>query len=441
MVRVCGFSFLCASAFAARVRNVAVSEETSTDVLLNWDGANVTDSGSDCDSLWNPQLDTLFKNKRVWGSGATACVYGGVDQTGTLVAIKVGKPSENIAGWRSECAEQQILRLDACQLGAKTLALHEEFAPICTKVDQTPDKKTNYYVMHAGGTIAFRDLPKHTLSVEQKKNIFAQLVGAVYALHSADSSHNDLHGQNIVLDKQYKLALIDFGSLKVLNKAWKSGYKRDANAIWRWGSVLFSCGASADWVPDLPGKKVSKAERTSRAAKFRSCLSDLGADSKTIAAVKKMTDACVAETQEQFVQGLYESSFVQDNLKKSSKTHFPFEPSKGCLAWSEEKFQLEKYKFQFGSHYKCETTPNWIKTRIKKTAKGGTKKKQSKQCNSPDLKSACFSTDSGTSAACGGGLNMRLPCANLPVGVSGKYYSGACLKSNHPAYAVAQDWS
>lgn len=403
----------------------------------NWVDLNTT--GSDCDSLWNPQLDKLFKNKVVWGSGATACVYGGVDSTGTLVAIKVGKPTENIAGWRAECAEQQLLRLDACAKGKETLALHEEFAPICTEVDQTPDKKSNYYVMHAGGTIPFRDLPKHDLSVAQKKSIFAQLVASIYALHTTQMAHNDLHGQNIVLDKQYKLALIDFGSLKTLDKAWTTGYKRDANAIWRWGSVVFGCGEKANWVPDLPHKKVPKSERTARAAAFRSCLQDLGADGGTINAVKTLTDACVAEDKNQHVEKLYRSSFVQDNLQRSSKTHFPYGKADGCLSWSGEKFQEEKFKTQFGSHFKCETTPNWIKTRVKKKANGKTKTRKSKQCNVPDIKSACFTTDDN-SAACGGGLNMRLPCENLPVGTTGKHYAGACLKSNHPAYAVAQDY-
>jgi len=31
-------------------------------------------------------------------------------------------------------------------------------------------------------------------------------------------------------------------------------------------------------------------------------------------------------------------------------------------------------------------------------------------------------------SACGGGVDIRLPCENLPIGETGKFYSGGCLK-------------
>lgn len=412
----------------------------SADLLEEGDLSNSTADidGSNCDELWHPELDKLFKNKQVWGSGATACVFGGVDETGTLVAIKVGKPTESIAGWRAECGEMEMMRYNACNDGKVSLALHEQYMPTCTTVGQTSDKQRNYYVMHAGGTIAYRNLPKEPLTEAQKRSIFSQLVASVYALHRVDYTHNDLHGQNIVLTTDYKLALIDFGSLKTRKKANTYGYKRDSNAIWRWGAVLFGCPEDARWLPDLPNWKMPTSERYSRAGSFRKCLKEHGASDATLAVVKRMTDSCVKKEREQHVEALYETDFIQESLPTPKKS-FPLAKAEGCLSWDDKKFQDTKYAAEFGGHYKCETTPNWITTK-QKTRRGKTRTRTSKQCNVPELQSACFTTQKGVNAACGGGLDIRLPCANLPIALTGKHYSGGCLKDNHPAYEFAQTW-
>jgi len=390
-------------------------------------------NGSDCESLWHKDLNSLFMNRRVWGSGATACVYGAEDETGTTIAVKVGKPTESLAEWKSECGEMQLMRLKACQAGSDTLKMHEQYIPTCLSVGQTKDGRANFYAMHAGGTVAFRDLPKHNLDQTTKRAIFSQLVASIFSLHDIGYTHNDLHGQNIVTTKDYKLALIDFGSVKTLEAANTYGYKRDSNAIWRWGAVLFSCGEKAQWVPDLPNKKISTSERKSRAHNFHNCMKEKGADAETMAVFQQMTDHAIAQKQEQDVAALYKTSFVQEYL--TPRKAFPWTKSDGCLAWSKQKWEDTMNEAQFGSHYKCETTPNWIRIRTKRG-----KQKKSQQCNSPDLHSACFSIKKEVGAACGGGLNPKVQCSNLPIGTSTETYTGACLKSSHPAYAVAQDW-
>lgn len=413
-----------------------------SDILMELEDGDLSNStssvdGSNCDELWHPELDKMFKNKQVWGSGATACVFGGTDETGTLVAIKVGKPTETIAGWRAECGEMQMMRYNACQDGEISLALHQEYIPTCTRVGQTKDKQRNYYVMHAGGIVAYRDLPKKPLTEDQKRSIFSQLVASVYALHRVDYTHNDLHGQNIVLTEDYKLALIDFGSLKTRQNANTYGYKRDTNAIWRWGAVVFGCPENAQWLPDLPTWTMPTSERYSRAGNFHKCLKDHGASAATISVIKKMTDSCVQKKVDQHMAEVYETDFVQEALPKLNKV-FPFASAQGCLKWDDAKFQSVRYKAQFGGHYKCDTTPNWTTKRIK-TRRGKEVVRLSKQCNVPELKSACFTTTKGVHAACGGGLNIRLPCENLPM-ANGQYYSGGCLKENHPAYEYALTW-
>lgn len=432
VARLIGIAALSLAADAARMKNTEViSVET---VAENWVEHNET-SNPICDSLWTKELDKSFKNKRVWGSGATACVFGGEDESGTTVAIKVGKPTESIAGWRAECGEMQMMRMKACKDGADSMKLHEEYIPTCTMVAQTPDKKSNYYSMHAGGTIAYRNLPKEPLDLGQKKYIFAQLVASIYALHKIDFTHNDLHGQNIVLNQEYKLALIDFGSLKTIANANVEGYKRDSNAIWRWGAVVFDCGESSEWKPDLPNVKISKAERKSRAANFKKCLANNGASAGTLAAIQKMTDSCIAQDVEQHVAQLYNTDFVQSALRPTKKRHFPYSKVAGCLKWDDATYQNHMYAVEFGNHFTCNTTPGWITSRKKKNGKI----RKSAQCGVAELQSACFSTKKAVRASCGGGLDMRMPCENIPDGTGGTF-SGACLKANHPAYKVAQPW-
>jgi len=353
----------------------------------------------------------------------------------------VGKPTEIIAGWRAECAEMQLMRMNACKADDETLALHEEFLPTCTMVAQTKDKQANYYTMHAGGTVAMRDIPKHNLGEALQKNVWAQLVASIYGLIKVDLTHNDLHGQNIVLTEEYKLALIDFGSLKTVAKANKDGYKRDSNAIWRWGAVVFACGEDAEWVPHLPNKQIPISEQKRRASKFNDCLGRKGADTHTLSVVKKMTDGCISKSAEQHIEELYNTNFVQSNLKQATKTHFPWSDLEGCRSWDNAKWKTAMQTVEFGSHYKCETTPNWVQTRTKTRADGTTKTRKSEQCKVPEISSASFTTNAQVNAACGGGLNMRLPCENLPIAETGKFYSGGCLKPNHPAYAVALDYA
>jgi len=71
-----------------------------------------------CESqIWDPKMNGQFTNRRVVGSGATACVWLGVDSTGTTVAIKVGKnpgakgANAALAAWSAECRDMQLLRL------------------------------------------------------------------------------------------------------------------------------------------------------------------------------------------------------------------------------------------------------------------------------------------------------------------------------------------
>merc|ERR1740129_207742 len=78
-----------------------------------------------------------------------------------------------------------------------------------------------------------------------ERSVFAQLVGALTAMHGVGLSHNDLHNENVViLDRSggAQVALIDFGEVVPLPQAqYKGGYKQDENLIARVAAELAGC--------------------------------------------------------------------------------------------------------------------------------------------------------------------------------------------------------
>ena len=95
--------------------------------------------------MWDPKSSGSFSNRRVVGSGATACVW-----------LKVGTNSGGkaagaaLASWSAECRDMQLLRFDACKGGADILALHEMFIPTCTGVGPISNRGA-YYIMQSHG--------------------------------------------------------------------------------------------------------------------------------------------------------------------------------------------------------------------------------------------------------------------------------------------------
>lgn len=66
------------------------------------------------------------------------------------------------------------------------------------------------------------------------KKVFSQLVGAVLYLYSMGTVHRDLKDENIVIDEDYNLKVIDFGSAGMLwgledDRALNMGEAREAN--------------------------------------------------------------------------------------------------------------------------------------------------------------------------------------------------------------------
>lgn len=391
--------------------------------FLNVTSVVNVDANKICASIWPAELDKKFRDKFVVGSGATACVFLGYDKTDTLVAIKVGKSSSGkakeaaLASWKAECDDMQSMRMKGCKAGPKILAMHEQYLPTCTEVG--PHASGAYYVMHAAGTDAIKDAGAGLgFSVEQKKEVFAELVASVYALHVVDLTHNDLHGQNIVLDGT-QLALIDFGSLKTIERSWKKDYKRDSNGIWRWGAQLADCPLNAQW-PNPPTKPAAGA--------FLSCMKIFSGDDPTfMAAIAKLVDGNLQEAKKHFVEGVFESKFVQNHLPVT-KSYYPWTGTAECLDWSKDQWAKYEFDEKFPGYKKCDTLPTY-KTIKTKTKKGKTRVKETLQCNLPNqvFDSACYSNQPGQIWACGG-------CG---TGVVAAPADGGCLFPPHPQYKLA----
>merc|ERR1712187_36054 len=270
-----------------------------------------------CDDMWIPALDKSFHNKRVVGQGATACVYLATDETNTLVAVKVGKSEGKYSSWVKECNAMQNMRKRGCTAGGDIFKIHEMYLPTCTSVGQVENAGA-YYVMHAAGTRGInavkpdhRGNSKARLSEKDRKNVMAQMVTAIWGLHAVDLTHNDLHGNNIVLslDPSEKsppeLSLIDFGSLKSMQKSWKKGYKRDGNAVWRWAAPLGGCPKGADW-PRVPNGEAGAA--------FIDCMERFsGGEESFMSAIRTVVAHDIERNEDHHIKELYESKFIQDN--------------------------------------------------------------------------------------------------------------------------------
>lgn len=390
-----------------------------------------------CDTMWDPMLDDTYHSKRVVGSGATACVYLPRQRSDErMVAVKVGKPTESLSQWQQECTEMQLLRVGSCRAGPVVNQLNEQFLPTCLGVGTT--NRGNYYIMHAAGTTGIEDLEGGT--VAERKSIFAQFIGAVYAMHALDYTHNDLHGQNIVLDG-HKLAIIDFGNMVESLLAARSTYMRDGNAAWRWTAMLADCPGDAWWSASAGG-----FEARQLADHFKDCLRNKWhADEDSIQAFESVLNKDIHELPTQGIKRLFQSRLVQENLPPFEPI-YPWQGAQDCLQWKPAEAVEALRQVEFSSHWKCPSVPTYVKER-KKFRHGKIRIRREIQCEYQS--SACYSTIPNMQWACGGGLVRTVHCdaVGLPEGQAdlipaghSRKFEGACLQEMHVGYHVAKPW-
>lgn len=268
-------------------------------------------------------LKGRFTGEIMVGTGATACVFIAQDQSGHPVAVKVAKQASFMSMWQGECGQMQQIRLKSCWAGEDKHRLVQQYLPTCIELGQ--DGQYPWYVMHAAGRTGVEDAGLLSLSVDDAKMVFAQMVAGIYALHGLDYSHNDLHGKNIVLDGT-QLAVIDFGEIRPLAQAQRGpGLKRDANAIWTFGALLAGC--------QCRGPNTAPCEADEKDATLSCIQEKWNPDSDSMMALTQLMEASVTNDQEQHVEGVFNSNLVQNNLP-AFNNQYPSDFTNGCESWN-----------------------------------------------------------------------------------------------------------
>lgn len=262
-----------------------------------------------------------FTGEIMVGTGATACVFIASDQAGRPVAVKVAKQASFMSMWQGECGQMQQIRLKSCWAGEDKYKLVQQYLPTC--IELGIDGQYPWYVMHAAGRTGIEEIGGQ-FSVDDAKMVFSQTVAGIYALHGLDYSHNDLHGKNIVLDGT-QLAVIDFGEIRPLAQAQRGpGLKRDANAIWTFGALLADCQCRG------PACQADEKDAT------LSCIQEKwNPDTNSMMALTQLMEASASNSQEQNVEGVFNSDLVQHNLPDFTN-QYPWDGTDGCESWNWE---------------------------------------------------------------------------------------------------------
>jgi len=434
---------LSLSFFASEAYRLDLSDQLAVDsdidltaVLLAKENATYN---KDCDTerFWPPAMRSKYKNGRMVGSGATACVAI-AEFNGGPVAIKIGKKGSNLDEWSKECDDMKRIRLMSCK--NKVLDLHEMFIPTCLDVGNVDYKgeKINYYVMHAAGIEGISQVQKGAITPTSPAGLAAQVIASIYAMHHAGFAHNDLHGNNIVLDKKQRLQLIDLGDAANY-PGWIKDYKRDGNAVWRWVAVAAGCPTDAQWFSHIK----NPVELKEQSKRFKACLqSKFNPGDDFMQGLDAVVNGDLKNQRQHHVEKLYNTKFVKNNLPKLEKL-FPATFSKGCTGWSAADWQTKELESEFANHYKCDQ----VSTYKSKGAKG----KERIQCergrpHKSGGQGHCFSKRSGVNWGCAGAIDWdgfkagNKPCAEMGA-PGGGYYDGGCLTKEHPGYRVTKNGS
>lgn len=281
---------------------------------------------SNCDLSRYPELAGRFLDQRYAGQGANGCVVLAKDTKngGVEVAVKLSKRAGRLATWRDECDRSRSLHRKACAAGDEQLLLAERYLPICLEVGGTDSAP--FMVMHAAGGKGIGE-KRSKLHGDERISVFAQIVGALTAMHGVGLSHNDLHNNNVViLDRSAgaQVAFIDFGEVQPLAKAqYKGGYKQDENLIAREAAALAGCGGEATY--PFHAETITETQMILRKEALFQCLKEKWSKGEDASSFETFLHALGAVIDEAYshqhnhqqqvtstqVPTLYKTSFVQ----------------------------------------------------------------------------------------------------------------------------------
>jgi len=197
------------------------------------------DSTANCDMTHYGFLSDRYSQTSAAEKEANVCVFLARDSlaSGTEVEIKISKKTNKWSkSWKKSCTQAKSIHEKACEAGGEAKVLVQRYIPTCLEggINGGKKNKTAYVVMHA---TSGKGIDEKRKEVPEKGSapVFAQMVGALAAMHGVGFSHNHLKEKNaVILDKKVNkngkelplVAFIDFNEVVPLKKETDfTGYK------------------------------------------------------------------------------------------------------------------------------------------------------------------------------------------------------------------------
>jgi len=203
-----------------------VSVFTTWSIMMRvWPTAAFRDTVTDCDIMQYDFLSNRY-NQLTAEQTAKDCVFSASDSlaSGTEVEIKISKKTKKWQNsWQNSCTQARNIHEKACNSGGdEAKMLVERYIPTC--LEGGVKNKTAYIVMHAASSKGI-DEKRKELTEKGSAVVFAQLVGALAAMHGVGLAHNHLHEKSaVILDKKGPplVAFINFDKVVELKNSLDS---------------------------------------------------------------------------------------------------------------------------------------------------------------------------------------------------------------------------
>jgi serine/threonine protein kinase len=301
---------------------------------------------------WDKELDKDYKFERMLACGFHGCAFlarNKADNREEVIKISSSGDGNQGAG-AEECGRAREVQYRACGAGEAAMKAAQSYLPSCDGYG-TLKSGGGYVVLPMAGGTDFNhfgdQLKKAPLPIEVQKSIFAQLVAGIYALHKGGISHNDMHGKNVLINKDNEVAIVDFGlgtTYPCSKSRNQNGYARDGNMLYAYTAMVGNCGSKNQW----PGVWIGfVTDNNSYRRKQARCMEVLkenwGIDAEFENALQKVWTANVERDTDQHIEGLFNTKFVQKNLPKSS-TRFQLRGTDQCHKWDKAKLKHEMEK-------------------------------------------------------------------------------------------------
>jgi serine/threonine protein kinase len=297
---------------------------------------------------WPKELDSEYRMERLLACGFHGCAFLAREiKDNDEVVIKVaGGKGEQGAG-EVECGRAKYIQYSACGKGEATAKAAQSYLPGCDKYGTLKNGHGYLVLPMAGGTDLNnfkKHIKKNPLSIDDQKSIFAQLVAGVYGMHKAGISHNDMHGKNVVINEDKKIAILDYGlgtAYPCSKNRNQNGYARDGNMFYKYAAMVSDCGKKNQW----PGVWIGfVTDNRSYRRKQERCMAVLkekwGLDKEAEDALMRVWTGNIDRDVDQHFERLFKTRFVQQNLPRSSD-RFQLDGTDRCWTWDKAKLKHE----------------------------------------------------------------------------------------------------